>query len=425
MFLDKIIHIALHNRLAILIAAVLIMVVGIFTAKTMDVDVFTDLNAPTVVVMTEAKGMAAEEVERLVTFPIETSVNGATGVRRVRSSSTTGFSVVWVEFDWGTDIYRARQTVSEKLSTITGSLPATAGQPTIGPQSSILGELMFVALTADTTSLRDLRTIADWTIRPRLLATGGVAQVAVLGGEVKEYQILLSPERMRHYGVSLSDVMDAVDGMNQNTSGGVLYEYANEYIIRGMAATGDIREMAKAVVRPSGAMPLTLGDIAEVKIGDKTPKTGVASLRGKPCVMITVTKQPETSTLALTEKIDEALKDMSATLPADVKMTTDVYRQERFINSAIDNVKKSLYEGGFFVIIVLFLFLMNVRTTVISLVTIPLSLVVTILTLHAMGLTINTMSLGGMAIAIGSLVDDAIVDVENVFKRLRERRQLP
>lgn len=425
MFLDKIIHIALHNRLAILIAAVLIMVVGIFTAKTMDVDVFPDLNAPTVVVMTEAKGMAAEEVERLVTFPIETSVNGATGVRRVRSSSTTGFSVVWVEFDWGTDIYRARQTVSEKLSTITGSLPATAGQPTIGPQSSILGELMFVALTADTTSLRDLRTIADWTIRPRLLATGGVAQVAVLGGEVKEYQILLSPERMRHYGVSLSDVMDAVDGMNQNTSGGVLYEYANEYIIRGMAATGDIREMAKAVVRPSGAMPLTLGDIAEVKIGDKTPKTGVASLRGKPCVMITVTKQPETSTLALTEKIDEALEDMSATLPADVKMTTDVYRQERFINSAIDNVKKSLYEGGFFVIIVLFLFLMNVRTTVISLVTIPLSLVVTILTLHAMGLTINTMSLGGMAIAIGSLVDDAIVDVENVFKRLRERRRLP
>ncbi|MGM9714533.1 MAG: efflux RND transporter permease subunit [Prevotella sp.] len=425
MFLDKIIHFSLHNRLAVMLAAVVLTVAGIYTAKTMEVDVFPDLNAPTVVVMTEAKGMAAEEVERLVTFPIETSVNGATGVRRVRSSSTAGFSVVWVEFDWGTDIYRARQTVSEKLSTIAGSLPSTAGQPTLGPQSSILGELMFVALTADTTSLRDLRTIADWTIRPRLLSTGGVAQVAVLGGEVKEYQILLSPERMRHYDVSLREVMDAVEGMNQNTSGGVMYEYANEYIIRGMAATGDIEEMKKAVVKQGEGMPVVLGDISEVRIGDKTPKTGVASLRGKPCVMLTVTKQPNTSTLKLTEKIDAALEDMAATLPADVKMTTDVYRQERFINSAIDNVKKSLYEGGFFVVIVLFLFLMNVRTTVISLVTIPLSLVVTILTLHLMGLTINTMSLGGMAIAIGSLVDDAIVDVENVFKRLRERRQMP
>lgn len=423
--LDKIIRFSLGNRLAILLASVLLLMAGIYTAKTMDVDVFPDLNAPTVVVMTEARGMASEEVERLVTFPVETAVNGATGVRRVRSASSTGFSVVWVEFDWGTDIYLARQIVSEKLAVVQEQLPQGVGNPTLGPQSSILGELMFVALTADSTSLRDLRTIADWTIRPRLLATGGVAQVAVLGGEEKEYQIQLLPDRMRHFGVSLSEVIDAVEGMNQNTSGGVIYEYGNEYIIRGMAATNDVSEISKAVVKSDGASPILLRDISNVVIGDATPKTGVASLRGKPAVMLTVTKQPETSTIKLTEKIDNALEELQRTLPSDVHVTTDVYRQERFINSAIDNVKTSLYEGAFFVVIVLFLFLMNVRTTFISLVTIPLSLVVSVLILHFLGLTINTMSLGGMAIAIGSLVDDAIVDVENVYQRLRERWKLP
>ena len=423
--LNNIIRFSLKNRIVVLVSAILLVVFGIYTAKTMDVDVFPDLNAPTVVVMTEAGGMAPEEVERLVTFPLETAVNGATDVRRVRSSSTTGFSIVWVEFNWGMDIYRARQIVSEKISEVRDQLPENVGNPTLGPQSSILGELMFVAITADSTSLRDLRTLADWTIRPRLLATGGVAQVSVLGGELREYQILLDPARMKHYGVGLNDVLTAVNGMNQNTSGGVLYEYGNEYIVRGVRSTTSLSEMGKSLVKRVNGMPVMLRDIAEVKIGDKAPKMGVASLKGKPCVVMTVTKQPNTSTLDLSKQIDAALLDVQKSLPKDVSLTTDVYRQERFITSSIDNVKKSLYEGGFFVVIVLFLFLMNVRTTVISLVTIPVSLVVSIVTLHLLGLTINTMSLGGMAIAIGSLVDDAIVDVENVFKRLRENRLLP
>lgn len=423
--LNRIIRFALHNRIVVMVSAVLLMLAGLYTAKTMEVDVFPDLNAPTVVVMTEAGGMAPEEVEQLVTFPVETAVNGATDVRRVRSSSTTGFSIVWVEFNWGTDIYRARQIVSEKIAAISDKLPEGTGSPVLGPQSSILGELMFVAVTADSTKMRDLRTIADWTIRPRLLATGGVAQVSVLGGEVKEYQILLDPDRMRHYGIELDEVSSAVKDMNSNVSGGVLYEYGNEYIVRGTCATNDVKELAKAVVKRSGTMPVTLGDIAEVRIGDHAPKTGTASLKGRQCVMMTITKQPNTSTIDLTEKIDRALEDVRKSLPADVRLTTDVYRQERFINSSIDNVKTSLFEGAFFVVIVLFVFLLNVRTTVISLVTIPLSLVVSILVLHILGLTINTMSLGGMAIAIGSLVDDAIVDVENVYKRLRENRLKP
>lgn len=423
--LNRIIKLSLRNRLVVLLGAVLLLIAGLYTAKNTDVDVFPDLNAPTVVVMTEANGMAPEEVERLVTFPIETAVNGATGVRRVRSSSTTGFSVVWVEFDWGTDIYRARQIVSEKTAVVEEMLPDGVGSPTLGPQSSILGELMFVSLTADSTSLQDLRTIADRTVRPRLLATGGVAQVSVLGGEVREYQILLNPGRMRHYGVSLDEVCEAVDGMNGNVAGGILYEYGNEYIIRGVLASDNVGTLAGSLVKTTASGPVLLGNVAEVKIGNSRPKMGTASHDGKPCVMVTVTKQPNTSTVDLTAKIDTVLMELGKTLPRDVKVSSDIYRQERFINSSIDNVMKSLYEGGLFVVIVLFLFLMNVRATVISLITIPLSLLVSVLTLHLLGLTINTMSLGGMAIAIGSLVDDAIVDVENVYRRLRENSSLP
>ena len=423
--LNKIIRFSLRNRLLVMVTAVLLMVGGIYTSTHMEVDVFPDLNAPTVVVMTEVPGMAPEEVERLVSFPIETSVNGATNVRRVRSSSTTGFSIVWVEFDWGTDIYRARQVVSEKLAMVRDVLPKGAGNPTLGPQSSILGELMIVALTADSTSLRDLRTLADWTIRPRLLATGGVAQVTVLGGDIKEYQILISPEKMTHYGVGLAEVYAAVQGMNQNTAGGIIYEYGNEYIIRGMLATNRVDQLGAAVVKTVGNMPVCLRDVAEVRIGSKMPRMGVASHNGKQAVMMTVTKQPNTSTLELTEALDATLQSLGQTLPKDVRVSTDIYRQSRFIESSIDNVKQALIEGGLFVVIVLFIFLMNVRTTLISLVTIPLALVTSVLALRWMGLTINTMSLGGMCIAIGSLVDDAIVDVENVFKRLRENRLLP
>lgn len=423
--LDKIIRFSLQNRLFILMAAVLLMVGGIYTTYHMDVDVFPDLNAPTVVVMTEATGMAAEEVEKLVTFPVESAVNGATDVRRVRSSSTTGFSVVWVEFDWGTDIYKDRQIVSEKLAEVSESLPPTCGKPTLGPQSSILGEVFIIGLTSDKTSMQDLRTIADWTIRPRLLSLGGVAQVTVLGGDIKEYQILLSPEKMRHYGITLQEVMNAAQDMNRSSAGGVLYEYGNEYIIRGVLSTNDADAIGRAVVKMDGDAPITLASIAEIKAGAKAPKLGLASHRGKPAVLMTVTKQPNASTIDLTAKLDKAVEDLKTQIPADINVATDIFRQQKFIDSSIDNIKKSLYEGALFVIIVLFFFLMNVRTTLISLVTIPLSLVVSILTLKFMGLTINTMSIGGMAIAIGSLVDDAIVDVENVFKHLRQNRRLP
>lgn len=423
--LNKIIYYSLHNRLVILVCALLLMIWGTYTAFNTDVDVFPDLNAPTVVIMTEANGMAPEEVERLVTFPVETAVNGAMDVRRVRSSSTTGFSVVWVEFDWGTDIYRARQIVSEKLAVLGESLPENVGKPTLGPQSSILGEMMILGLTADSTSLLDLRTIADWTIRPRLLSTGGVAQVAVIGGDIKEYQILLDPARMKHYGVGLNEVLDVCRNMNRNANGGVLYEFSNEYIIRGVLSTSKAEEIAQGVVKTVNEYPVTLGDIATVKIGGKSPKLGTASERTKPAVLITVTKQPDTSTEKLTEKLDEIVVDLRKNLPADVHVSTDIFRQSHFVDNSINNVKKSLFEGSFFVVIVLFLFLMNIRTTVISLVALPLSLLVSIIVLHYMGLTINTMSLGGMAIAIGSLVDDAIVDVENVYKRIRENRLLP
>lgn len=424
--LNKIISYSLHNRLMVLVCAMLLLIGGIYTAYHTDVDVFPDLNAPTVVIMTEANGMAPEEVERLVTFPIETAVNGAMNVRRVRSSSTTGFSVVWVEFDWGTDIYKARQIVSEKLAIVGEELPQNVGKPTLGPQSSILGEILIIGMTSDTTSLLDLRTIADWTIRPRLLSTGGVAQVAVLGGDIKEYQILLDPARMKHYGVGLDQVLAACRQMNQNANGGVLYEYDNEYIIRGVLSTNKAEEIAKgAVAMTSDNTPVLLENIATVKIGGKAPKLGLASEKGKPAVLVTVTKQPNTSTIDLTDKLDGIVADMQKNLPADVHISTDIFRQSRFIDSSINNVKESLFEGSFFVIIVLFLFLMNIRTTIISLIALPLSLLVSILALHYMGLTINTMSLGGMAIAIGSLVDDAIVDVENVYKRLRANRLLP
>lgn len=423
--LNKIIQFSLNNRLIVLIGAVLLLLGGLYTAKNMEIDVFPDLNAPTVVIMTEANGMASEEVERLVSFPIETAVNGATDVRRVRSSSTTGFSVVWVEFDWGTDIYKARQIVTEKLATLGDALPENIGQPTLGPQSSILGEVMIIGLTADSTSLLDLRTIADWTIRPRLLSTGGVAQVTVIGGDIKEYQILLDPGRMKHYGVTLDEVLQVTRNMNQNASGGVLYEYGNEYIVRGVLQSADVKEIGKAVIKKVGESPILISDVADVKIGAKTPKLGVASEKTKSAVLLTITKQPNTNTIELSEKLDASIADLQKGLPADVKISTDIFRQERFINNSINNVQKSLYEGSIFVVIVLFLFLMNGRTTFISLMALPLSLLTSILALKLMGLTINTMSLGGMAIAIGSLVDDAIIDVENVFKHLRENRKKP
>ena len=429
--LNKIIRFSLNNRLAILIAAVVIMVVGLYTAKTAEVDVFPDLNAPTVVVMTEANGMAPEEVERIVTFPIETAVNGATNVRRVRSSSTTGFSIVQVEFDWGTDIYRARQIVTEKLAAVSESLPKSVGKPTLGPQSSILGEMMIVGLTIDDTTnnsetrtqeltMLDVREIADWVIRPRLLSISGVANVAVMGGDEKEYQVLLHPEKLRHHSVSIQEILDAVEEMNQNVSGGTLYEFGNEYLIRGVISTNDVEQLGQTVVKSVNGVPVLLNQLADVEVGAKTPKTGVASNNAKTAVLMTVTKQPNVSTEKLTAELDAAFDDIQTTIPEGINIDRQIFRQLRFIDASISNIKEALIEGAIFVIIVLFIFLMNWRTTVISLVTIPLALLVSIIVLHMMGMTLNTMSIGGMAIAIGSLVDDAIVDVENVYKRIRQ-----
>ncbi|MBQ4279324.1 MAG: efflux RND transporter permease subunit [Rikenellaceae bacterium] len=423
--LNKIIAYSLRNRVLVMIVSGLLMAVGLYTTFHMEVDVFPDLNAPTVTVMTEAPGMAPEEVERLVTFPVETAVNGATDVRRVRSTTTTGFSVVWVEFEWGTNIYTARQIVSEKLAELGGSLPPNVGQPTLGPQSSILGELLILGITADSTSLEDMRTIADWTIRPRLLATGGVAQVTVIGGDIKEYQILADPLRMQRYGVTMAELIAAAQNLNQNAAGGVLYEYGNEYIVRGMLSTTDAAQIGKGVVKTVDDAPILIEDVAEVTIGPKLPQLGLASERGKPAVLVTVTKQPGTNTLELTGRLDRAIDELRPTLPADMHVSTDIFRQSRFIEASVNNIRQALMEGALFVVIVLFFFLMNARVTIISLVALPLSLLVAVLVLRMLGLTINTMSLGGMAIAIGSLVDDAIIDVENVFKRLRENHLKP
>ncbi|MDE6521718.1 MAG: CusA/CzcA family heavy metal efflux RND transporter [Muribaculaceae bacterium] len=420
--LNKIINWSLTNRLIVLLAVCATIIAGLFVLVRTEIDIFPDLNAPTVAIMTEAAGLAPEEVEKSVTYPIETAVNGASGVRRVRSSSATGFSVVWVEFDWNTDAYKARQTVSERLSGIEGSLPANVGNPVMGPQSSILGEIMIIGLTSDSISQGELRSVADRTIRPRLLSLAGVSQVSVIGGEELEYQILLSPEKMRHYGVSLSDVVDATENMNVNVSGGVTYEYGNEYLIKGVVATTDASEIADAAVKNESGQSFKIGDIAEVKVGPKTPKIGTATLRTKPAVLVTVTKQPAVGSIELTKEINKELENLSNSLPSGIEVDTQIFNQSQFIQTSVSNLQQSLLEGALFVIIVLFFFLMNLRTTVISVVAIPLSILITVIALYYMGFTINTMTLGGIAIAIGSLVDDAIVDVENVYKRLRENR---
>ena len=423
--LNRIIKFSLDNRLAIIVLSGLILIYGVIVLMRTEVDIFPDLNAPTVVVMTEAPGMAPEEIETTITYPVETAVNGASGVRRVRSSSTPGFSVVWVEFGWDTDVYLARQIVSEKLTQLEGNFPPGAGTPTLGPQSSILGEIMIIGLTADSiTSQMDLRTIADREVTPRLLSRPGVASVSVIGGDAKEYQILLCPAKMQRHGVSLSEVREAVTGMNSNAAGGVLYDYGNEYIIKGDITTSNVEDIANTVIISDSTRLVRVSDIAEVAERPQEPRLGAASVNANPAVLITVTKQPGAGTIELTDKIDEKLAELQRTFPSDVKVNTDIFRQSDFIARSIGNLQESLFVGAIFVIIVLFFFLMNLRTTLISLIALPLSIIVTIIALHFMGLTINTMSLGGIAIAIGSLVDDAIVDVENVYKRLRQNLKI-
>ena len=422
--LNRIIKFSLDNRIAVIVMSIVLLIYGMIVLLRTEVDIFPDLNAPTVVVMTEAPGMAPEEIEKVITYPVETAVNGASGVRRVRSASAPGLSSVWVEFDWGTDVYLARQIVSEKLSEIESDLPPNVGKPTLGPQSSILGEILIIGLTADSlTTQEELRTIADRQIRPRLLSLSGVASVSVIGGDAREYQILLNPSAMRRFGVGLQEVRDAVGQMNANASGGVIYEHGNEYIIKGDISTGNVDDLSNSLVRTADGTTIRLSDIATIKVGAAEPRLGAASLNSQPAVLVTVTKQPAVGTINLTDEIESSLSQIRSTLPADVKVNTDIFRQSDFISTSIGNLQESLFIGAIFVIVVLFFFLMNLRTTVISLVALPLSIIVTVLVLHFLGLTINTMSLGGIAIAIGSLVDDAIVDVENVYKRLRERHR--
>ncbi|MDE6115139.1 MAG: CusA/CzcA family heavy metal efflux RND transporter [Muribaculum sp.] len=423
--LNKIIKFSLANRVTVVVLSVLLLLAGCAVLLKMDVDIFPDLNAPTVVVMTEAPGLAPEEVEKVVTYPVETAVNGATDVRRVRSSSATGFSVVWIEFDWGTDIYKARQIVAERLNEVAEKLPSGVGTPVIGPQSSILGEMLIIGLTSDSTSMTELRTIADRTIAPHLLSIGGVSQVSVLGGDVKEYQIQMNPDKMKHFDVTLDEVVAATESINDNASGGIAYDYGNEYIIKGDINTSSVDELGNSVVRSDDRGIVLLSDVADIVVGGKLPLTGAASINGTPSVLLTVTKQPSTGTIELTSTIEEELSRLSATMPSDIRISTDIFRQSDFIDSSISNLQQSLFEGAIFVIVILFFFLMNVRTTLISLVALPMSIIVTIIVLNMLGMSINTMSLGGIAIAIGSLVDDAIVDVENVYKRLRENSSLP
>ena len=422
--LNKIIRFSLNNRVLIIAASILLLLTGTYTATKMEVDVFPDLTAPTVVVLTEAHGMAPEEVERLVTFPVETAVNGAGNVRRVRSSSSAGISIVWVEFEWGTDIYRARQIVNEKISVVSNQLPIGVSAPVMAPQSSIMGEIMLISVTGTATGKMETRTIADWQIRPLLLSIGGVSQVVVIGGEYKQFQILASPQKMSYYNVSLTELLKASEEANKNAAGGFMSEYSNEYIVRGIGRTSDLNELGRSLIKSVNGSPVKIEDVAEIKIGAAV-KIGDGSLKGKPAVIMTVMKQPGTNTLELTNKIDNALANLKKTLPEDLTINTKIFRQADFINASIGNIQKTLIEGSLFVILILFLFLMNWRPTFISLVAIPVSLLTAILTLKWLGFTINTMSLGGMAIAIGALVDDAIIDVENVFKRLKQNAAKP
>lgn len=422
--LNAIIQFALHQRALVLAMALLLLIWGGITARNMDVDVFPDLTAPTVVVMTESHGMAPEEVERLVTFPIESAVNGAAGVRRVRSSSATGFSIVWVEFEWGTEIPLARQTVNEKISTVTSLLPSGVSEPVLAPQSSIMGEIMLVALTGDSVDKMDLRTLAEWNLRPRLQSVPGVANVIVIGGLNKQYIVQADPLRMKRFGITLHELEAACAQSNENASGGYITGNGQEYIVRGTARTTDADELGEVVVAMREGRPVRIADVAQVVIGS-SDRIGDAALKTKPAVVITISKQPSTNTLELTKRLDTVLEDLRAALPQGVELHTGIFRQSDFIESSIHNVQRSLLEGSIFVVIVLLVFLMNIRSTIISLLAIPLALLVSILALHWLGFTINTMSLGGMAIAIGALVDDAIIDVDNVLKRLRENVKLP
>ncbi|MBQ5616221.1 MAG: efflux RND transporter permease subunit, partial [Bacteroidaceae bacterium] len=421
--LNRIIKFSLNNKLLVLLAVVLVTVGGIYSAKKIEVDVFPDLTMPTVVILTDASNMAPEEVERLVTFPIETAVNGATNVRRVRSSSSQGFSFVWVEFDWGMDIYRARQVISEKMSLLAEQLPSGI-TPMLAPQSSVMGEIMFIGMQADSTSMMELRTLAEWIVKPAILATGGVSNVTIIGGDYKQYQVLADPVRMDMYGVTMGELESAAEAMSVNVGAGVVRDFGNEYNLRGMGRSNNVEELGSTVVKADGTTVVRVADVADVVIAPAV-KQGYASQNAVPSIILSISKQPGINTLSVTQNIERNLESIAKSLPADVKLDTKIFRQADYIQASVNNVGSSLIEGAVCVILVLFLFLTSIRSTVISLLAIPLSLLGTVIVLYLLGMDINTMTLGGMCIAIGSLVDDAIIDVENVYKRLRENHALP
>ncbi len=422
--LNKILSISLQNRLLVLLGAVVLSVAGLYMARTMNVDVFPDLTAPTVTILTEAHGLESEEVEKLVTYQLETAMNGSPNVRRIRSSSAAGISIVWVEFDWGTDIYRARQIVSERIPMVRENLPSGIGAPTMAPISSIMGEIMLLGVTSDSLSPMELRTLSDWTIRPRLKAIGGIANVIVIGGDYKQYQVFAHPEKLKYYDVSLSELVEKVKEANVNAPGGFFNQHGNQYIIKGSGRAYAVEELEEAVVKQVNGQSIKIKDVASVQIG-AADKIGDGSLNASPAVILTISKQPDVNTLDLTGRLDDAIAELGQTLPEGVEIKNQIFRQSDFIEASISNLNQTLLEGAFFVVIVLFIFLMNWRTTLISLLAIPISLLVSIIVLKLLGYTINTMSLGGMAIAIGALVDDAIIDVENVYKRLRENVRKP
>ncbi|MCB0482317.1 MAG: efflux RND transporter permease subunit [Flavobacteriales bacterium] len=422
--LNRIISISLQNRLVVLLLATLLSLGGLYIARDMNVDVFPDLTAPTVTILTEAHGMESEEVEKLVTYQLESAMNGSPNVRRIRSSSAAGISIVWVEFEWGTDIYRARQIVSERIPMVKEKLPAGVGSPTMAPISSIMGEIMLLGIQSDSLSPMELRTLADWTISPRIKSLGGVANVIVIGGDYKQYQVLADPQKLKYHGVSLPELLQKVKESNVSVPGGFLTQHGNQYIVKGSGRAYDVEHIEEAVLKYANEQSIKIKDVASVIIGS-SDKIGDGSLNASPAVILTISKQPEVNTLELSGRIDDALVELNKTLPKGVKIRGDIFRQADFIEASVDNLKQTLLEGAFFVVVVLFIFLMNWRTTVISLVAIPISLLVSIIVLHLLGYTINTMSLGGMAIAVGALVDDAIIDVENVFKRLRENVRKP
>ena len=422
--LNKVLELSLKHRLLVLLTAVLLSCTGLYLAQKMNVDVFPDLTAPSVTILTEAHGMESEEVEKLVTYPLETAMNGAPNLRRLRSSSAAGISIVWVEFEWGTDIYKARQIVAERIASVKEKLPKEIGTPTLAPISSIMGEVMLLTVSSDSLSPIELRAHADWEIRPKLKAIAGVANVIVLGGEYKQYQVRVHPEKLRFYKIHLKEVLDKVKAANKNVSGGYVQQHGNQYILSGKGRVYRIEDLSEALLKSVNGNVVKLKEVADVSIG-ATDKIGDGALNGKDAVILVVSKQPNVNTLELTQKLDHTIENMKTVLPEEITLNNQVFRQASFIEASIDNLKQTLIEGAFFVVIVLLIFLMNWRTTIISLLAIPISLLVSIIVLNLLGYSMNTMSLGGMAIAIGALVDDAIIDVENVLKRLKENYQLP